>query len=152
MKKKLKTTVVLFTLLASVFISSCDKGVVEKVFEGAKGPYVPYTCTYTIDGITTYTADSINWDVNRLKAFKDSVQVFTVWLPAMSTQAYSLSTNSLFWFENPTTNGIFNCSSGTLNLTNTSDVLSGDFTASGVLYSGSSSSSISANFDNAHKL
>ncbi len=117
------------------------------------------TCSYTVNNTTVYAADSVNWDVysasyNRIKGFKNGLQVFTIWLTSTSSQNTSLVANTLYWYDGLTTStNLYNVSSGNIALTNNNSLLDATVNGTGNKQSGSgaSTSTISIAFSNAIK-
>ena len=118
------------------------------------------TCTYTINGTTTFTADSIHWDnyngtTPRVQAFIGSLAVITLWPSGVTTHTQSLSSQYVYWIPVTSSNTVYTASTGTLNLTNTSNILSGSISSNGTKWSGSGTaptSTIVANFSDARKI
>lgn len=99
------------------------------------------TCTIIINDTLTITPDSIHYDyyanLPRIQAFKNAEATFTLWPGTFNSGTTQLNNRYLFWIYKT---GIYtpaNSAPGSLSLTNDGGVLSGSFSASGLLDQGS---------------
>ena len=169
MKKQIITTTA-FALLATSIIFSCKKkdtptptttSTTTPTTGGttaSTNTVSPSACTYTVNGNVVYTADSINWDLysgyNRLKCFKNNLQVFTCYVPTSKPSSYNLSPSLLYWYDGLTTStNLYNVSSGSATFSYNNDYISGSISASGNKQSGTgpSTSTINITFTDAPK-
>ena len=135
-------------------------GAVASCKKNDSSPAPKATCTIVINDTLTVTPDSIHYDyyvpgnVPRMQAFTGSVAVFTLWPGSFTMGSVALSRQYVYWIYKTGIYSPENSSPGLLQLTNNGDVLSGSFSASGTVYSGTgpASGKITAMFANVREV
>ena len=142
-KSPLLLSLLFITILA--FFSSCKK---ESTAPKA-------SATIIFNGNNTVVADSVYWDyystgLPRVRIFKNDIAIVTLWPGTITSGTRDLARQYLYWIIQSPTIYTVNSTGGSLTLANSSDVLSGTFSASGDVYSGTGTSptTISGTFAN----